>query len=268
MARRALFLGSKAFGLAILRTLVEAAPEVEWQVVHPDDSADGRTALGEFEAYCRERGLPLTIVDRASAANALIVASAADVVMVCGWHFLLPPAVLDSGPRFLGIHNSLLPKYRGGAPLVWAMINGEAKVGSSLFGFTPGMDDGPIYLQVSVEPAADDTIGDVLSALEQRFVAELSRAWRRIATVDGGGGKSRTTPQPPIVHRGVLAMVESTGRSRPREFTTSFAPSPGPIPELLPWRGRGQSISGERACSGPLITGPRDKFYRGRATAC
>jgi methionyl-tRNA formyltransferase len=131
----------------------------------------------------------LAVADSAGAANALVISSAADVVMVCGWYFLLPPAVLESGPCFLGIHNSLLPKYRGGAPLVWAMINGEPRVGSSLFGFTPGMDDGPVHQQVAVEPGADDTVGDVLAALEARFVIELPEAWKRIVAGNAIGAK-------------------------------------------------------------------------------
>ena len=50
-----------------------------------------------------------------------------------------------------GIHNSLLPKYRGGSPLVWQLINSEKVVGSSFFKFTSGMDDGVILDQVKIE---------------------------------------------------------------------------------------------------------------------
>jgi methionyl-tRNA formyltransferase len=187
VSRTAIFLGSKAFGLTILRGLIAAGPEVAWQVIHPDDAADGRTALDGFRAFCIEHDLGLTLVGKAWEANALIAAARPDFVFVCGWYFLLPADLLTSGPRFLGIHNSLLPKYRGGAPLVWAMINGEAQVGSSLFEFTPGMDDGPVYLQVSTAPGSDDGIGEVIEKIEVEFIAALPRAWPRIAAgVDRG----------------------------------------------------------------------------------
>lgn len=182
----AIFLGSKAFGLAILRTLIDAQPDVAWRVIHPADQADSRSALSEFRGFCDVRGLDMTLAANAAAANEAIAGERPDLVVVCGWYFLIPPAVLATS-RFLGIHNSLLPKYRGGAPLVWALINGERRVGSSLFGFTPGMDDGPIYLQVAVEPDPDDTIGSVLAALEQCFVAELLGVWPGIISGENPG---------------------------------------------------------------------------------
>lgn len=183
-APAAVFLGSKSFGLAMLRALIDAGPTLHWRVVHPEDGADSRTALPDFEAFCAERGIPFTSVPRASDAYAAIRAAAPEIVFVCGWYFLIPPALLESGPRFFGIHNSLLPHYRGGAPLVWAMIRGEPRVGSTLFRITPGMDDGPAYLQVSTEPGLEDGIGDVIAAIENRFLDAIPHAWPAIVRGD------------------------------------------------------------------------------------
>lgn len=183
----AIFLGSKAFGLAILRALIVSAPDVIWQIVHPDDTADGRSALDVFRVFCRDRDMPLTVVDGAAQANSLLEEASAGLIMVCGWYHLIPEKVLSSGARVVGIHNSLLPTYRGGAPLVWAMINGESRVGSTLFRITPGLDDGPIYLQVATAPEAEDTIADVLAELEAVFLAALLRCWPALVTGEDEG---------------------------------------------------------------------------------
>jgi methionyl-tRNA formyltransferase len=185
--RRAIFLGSKAFGLAVLRVLMEADPSVSWSVLHPADDQDARSARAAFETYCAERALPLTVTARSKQAYEIIAAEAPDIVFVCGWYFLIPPETLSAGPRFFGIHNSLLPKYRGGSPLVWAMIRGDRVVGSTLFGFTPGMDDGPVYKQVSIEPDGQEGIGDLLARLEQSWLEALPGTWPAVVsgTVSG-----------------------------------------------------------------------------------
>jgi methionyl-tRNA formyltransferase len=82
---------------------------------------------------------------------------------------------------WIGIHNSLLPRYRGGSPLVWQILNGETEAGFSLFQFTPGMDDGPIWAQGSVPIESGDQIGDVLEKLEVATIDTLRRVLPEIA---------------------------------------------------------------------------------------
>lgn len=186
-SRRAIFLGSKSFGLTIFRGLAEADASVSWHVLHPDDRSDSRSSLGEFETACADNGIGFDVTRRSQDAYRAIKATSPELVFVCGWYFLIPTEILESGPRFFGIHNSLLPKYRGGAPLVWAMIQGEPVVGSTLFGITPGMDDGPIYLQVSCEPRPDERIGEVITALEEKYLEALPQAWPEIISGRNSG---------------------------------------------------------------------------------
>lgn len=87
-----------------------------------------------------------------------------DFALVIGWYYLLPKnfcKILKKGAA--GIHGSLLPKYRGNAPLVWAMINGEKKTGVSFFYFDDGVDTGDIISQKSFTIENKDTIKDVLN---------------------------------------------------------------------------------------------------------
>ena len=86
-----------------------------------------------------------------------------DFVLVIGWYYMLPKSFRDLPKKGMaGIHASLLPKYRGNAPLVWAMINGENKTGVSFFYFDEGVDTGDIIGQKSFKIENSDTIADVL----------------------------------------------------------------------------------------------------------
>jgi methionyl-tRNA formyltransferase len=66
-----------------------------------------------------------------------------DAFLVAGWYHMIPKIWRNLAPAY-GLHASLLPDYSGGAPLVWAMINGETKTGVTLFQMDDGVDSGPI----------------------------------------------------------------------------------------------------------------------------
>ncbi|MCX7877349.1 MAG: methionyl-tRNA formyltransferase [Ignavibacteria bacterium] len=82
-----------------------------------------------------------------------------DLIIVAGWFHKVPKAVRELAPKgCIGFHASLLPKYRGGAPLVWAMINGEKETGISLFYFEEGIDEGDIIAQKRIGIEENDNI--------------------------------------------------------------------------------------------------------------
>lgn len=85
-----------------------------------------------------------------------------DLILVMGWYYMVPKPIRDIA-KFgaWGIHASLLPKYAGGAPLVWAIINGEETTGVTLFKLSDGVDDGDIILQKSFKIEFSDTINEV-----------------------------------------------------------------------------------------------------------
>ena len=170
------YLGSKPQGLALLKAL--HTPNDQWRVIHPEDSKDVRSCLDAFQEYARAQMLDLLVAATPSATDAMLADFAPDIVFVCGWYWLLKPVVLSRVPMgFWGAHNSLLPKYRGASPLVWAMIRGEVTVGSTVFRFTPKMDDGPVLHQVCTEVHRNDHVADVLERIQERLVAELPAKW-------------------------------------------------------------------------------------------
>ncbi|MBI4647022.1 MAG: methionyl-tRNA formyltransferase [Bacteroidia bacterium] len=85
-----------------------------------------------------------------------------DVILVLGWYYMVPKSIRNIA-RFgaWGIHASLLPNYAGGAPLVWAIINGEKETGVTLFRLDDGVDDGDIISQRKISIKKYDTIQDV-----------------------------------------------------------------------------------------------------------
>ena len=85
-----------------------------------------------------------------------------DVILVMGWYYMVPAKIRELAKYGAwGIHASLLPKYAGGAPLVWAIINGEKETGVSLFQLSDGVDDGDIIAQEKIDIAPEDTIKEV-----------------------------------------------------------------------------------------------------------
>jgi methionyl-tRNA formyltransferase len=97
-----------------------------------------------------------------------------DLLLALGWYYMVPRQVRESAPLgCAGIHASLLPKYRGWAPIPWAMINGEAKTGVTFFYLNDGVDNGDIIAQerFSIDPS--DTCATVYEKATQASVKIL-----------------------------------------------------------------------------------------------
>lgn len=131
----------------------------------------------DIASFADEQRLPVAILEDSMNNPALfdIVESwKPDAFIVAGWYHMVPKRWRDIAPAY-GLHASLLPDYSGGAPLVWAMINGEAKTGITLFQMSDGVDSGPIAAQAEEPIYDDDTIATLYARIEERGV-ELLRA--------------------------------------------------------------------------------------------
>lgn len=175
---RALFLGSKALGLNVFVCLADAYPGVSWTIIHPDDAGDPRSCIAEFCAMADAKGVAFHVVRGQAEACALVAKLAPEIGFVCGWYWLFSAADIDAFPKGLwGIHNSLLPKFRGGAPLVWTILSGEREVGSTVFRISAGMDDGDVLLQVRIELAPHEDVADALRRINQGLLKRLGDKW-------------------------------------------------------------------------------------------
>jgi methionyl-tRNA formyltransferase len=178
---RILFLGSKALGLRVVQEMHALAPDALTGILTIDDRADSRSVFAEFQSWAAAAAAPLHVATNRKHAEQLVSEIRPDLCFVVGWYWLISPAALASVPAgFLGIHNSLLPRYRGGSPLVWAIIHGETEVGFSLFTFGAGMDDGPVWAVGKTPLGPDDTVADVLARLEVETVRVVRATYPRI----------------------------------------------------------------------------------------
>jgi len=179
MINSAVFLGSKKFGLNLFKALYEADSTVRWTVLCPPDLNDTRTYFSEFQEYAKMKNLDLLTANSPALIEQYALDNKPDVMVVCGYYRILSDRLLDNVTLGVwGIHNSLLPKYRGGSPLVWQLINREKVIGSSFFKFSSGMDDGVILDQVKIKNADTMTIGEASDGIEQAWISKVPNIWK------------------------------------------------------------------------------------------
>ncbi len=171
---RILFMGSAELACPCLdRVLADARDEVVGVVTQPD-RPKGRAlrlspcALG---AHAARRGLPVLAPEKVNAPESLAAlrALAPDLAVVVAYGQFLKPALLGLPPRgCLNVHASLLPKYRGAAPIQWAIARGERETGVTTMFLNARMDAGDIVEQ-AVEPIRpEDTAGALYDRLARR----------------------------------------------------------------------------------------------------
>jgi methionyl-tRNA formyltransferase len=188
-------MGTPAFAVPALRGLVEAGYPVVGVVTQPDrPRGRKRTRVpSPVKQYSLDRGLevwqPLKLTDPSFIG--LLRNIAPDVIVVVAYGRILPPAVLQI-PRLgcINVHASLLPRYRGAAPIHWAIINGEAETGVTTMLMDEGLDTGPVLLQQSIPIGPDDNMGLVHDRLARLGATVLVETLDRL-----GGGRLKARPQ-------------------------------------------------------------------------
>jgi methionyl-tRNA formyltransferase len=174
--KRLLFLGSKEAGLMALRQLVEQLPAGSVPaILCPDDRSDSRSEHENFSTLARQYDLPLHLVTTTQETTELIGRYAPHTVLVHGWYRMIPVAGFPD-IDFLGFHYSPLPRYRGSAPLVWQILNGEEQLGVSFFNLTEGMDDGDLVDQSLFALRPDEDVSDAIRKANE-LVATMLKAF-------------------------------------------------------------------------------------------
>ncbi len=177
---RLIFAGTPEFAALSLQAIVAAGHDVALVLTQPDRPAGRGMALqpSPVKKLALEKGIeifqPLTLKD--VGAQAKIAAVGAEVMVVAAYGLILPQAVLDL-PRFgcLNIHASLLPRWRGAAPIQRALLAGDAETGVCIMQMEAGLDTGPVLLREAFTITPDDTsatLHDRLAALGARLVVE------------------------------------------------------------------------------------------------
>jgi methionyl-tRNA formyltransferase len=180
VSARALFFGSPAFAVPSLDALT-GVTEVVGVVCQPDKPAGRGLTLTPPAVKVRATELGLPVVQptklRTGEFGAWAREQGVDVALVVAYGRILPRDVLDA-PRLgcVNVHASLLPKYRGAAPLTWAVVNGESESGVTLMRLDEGMDTGPTFARVVTPIGAHETAGELGERLA-RLGADAVREW-------------------------------------------------------------------------------------------
>src|SRR5882762_3912255 len=157
------FCGTPAFAVPTLEKLVEAGLAVRLVVTQPDRPKGRGMELAPSPVKQRalQLGLPVSQPDKIKNNDEFreqLAAIKPDAIIVVGYGRIIPPWMLDLPPLGnLNLHGSLLPKYRGAAPIQWAIARGESVTGVTTMRIDTGLDTGDILLQQEIAIAHDDT---------------------------------------------------------------------------------------------------------------
>lgn len=159
---RLIFAGTPEFAAQALKAIIDAGHEVALVLTQPDRPGGRGMALqpSSVKKLALEKGIevfqPLSLKD--AAAQERIAAFGADVMVVAAYGLILPQVVLDM-PRFgcLNIHASLLPRWRGAAPIQRALLAGDEETGVCIMQMEAGLDTGPVLLRAAFPIASDAT---------------------------------------------------------------------------------------------------------------
>lgn len=171
---RIVFMGTPEFAVPSLQALLNADPDTVGRVVGvvtQPDRPKGRghqLAAPPIKLLARQAGLPVLQPVKMKDPDFLdaLCRWTPDVIAVTAFGRILPPVVLDLPPLgCVNVHGSLLPKYRGAAPVQWAIINGEIETGITTMLMDPGLDTGPMLLQETIPIHPTDTAGDLAARL-------------------------------------------------------------------------------------------------------
>ncbi|HEY3280813.1 MAG TPA: methionyl-tRNA formyltransferase [Armatimonadota bacterium] len=177
---RVVCMGTPDFAVPLLEGLLERGHEVAAVVCQPDKPVGRKRELTPppMKVAALAHGLPVLqpTTARSRSFQARVRELAPRAVVYAAYGKILPQSFLDIPPEgCLNIHASLLPLYRGAAPIQWAIMNGEAETGVSIMRAEAGLDTGPVLLQ-RAEPIRDDdtagTLFDRLASLGGRMMLE------------------------------------------------------------------------------------------------
>ena len=165
-AARVLFAGTPEFALASLQALTGSGIMPLAVLTQPDRPAGRgkRLTASPVKRFALEHGIevlqPTTLKDPDAAAQ--ISAFEPDILVVAAYGLILPQGVLDIPAKgCLNVHASLLPRWRGAAPIQAAILAGDAETGVSLMSMTAGLDCGPVFVEEALAIGAEETAGEL-----------------------------------------------------------------------------------------------------------
>ncbi len=229
---RVVFMGTPDFAEASLRRLIADGFEICAVYTQPD-KAKGRgmeLSVSPVKACALEHGIP--VIQPTTFRDEQVVdqlrAFSADIIAVVAYGKILPDTVLASARLgAVNLHGSILPKYRGAAPIQWAVLNGDRETGVTTFHLVADMDAGDIIYTEKTEIGEFETSGELYDRLKVIGAGLLSRTLR-----DLDSGTAPRTPQNPEEATYVTRLDKSMS---PIDWTKSAREIVKWIYGLQPW---------------------------------
>ncbi len=174
---RIVFFGTPAFAAGMLKVLIEEKYQVVLAVTQPDKPVGRKKIIQRtpVAALADEHGIPVLQPVRLSLGADEVLAYEPDLIVTCAYGQFVPSKILNA-PKLgaLNVHPSLLPRYRGGAPIQRAIMNGDEKTGVCLMEMIKQMDAGRVYARTETPVYPDETGSELFDRLE-KISADLLR---------------------------------------------------------------------------------------------
>ncbi len=245
---RILFMGTPAFAVASLRRLVEDGHDVCGVFTQPDKPKNRGMKLqfSPVKEYAAEREIPVFQPLKMRDAETLktVRKLAPELIVVAAYGKILPEEILNF-PRYgsINVHSSLLPAYRGAAPINWAILNGEAETGVSIMYMAQGVDSGDVIRTAKTAIDPDENALELTERLALLGAQALSETIPTLAD-----GTASRTPQDEKQH--TYAPMLSRELS-PIDWTQSARKIHDQVRGLIPW-----------PCATAELAGKSFKVYR------
>lgn len=258
------FAGTPVFAVAALEAILGAGYDVPLVLTQPDRPKGRGLALqpSPVKTAAMARGLPVLQPAslKTAEARAPIVAIPVDVLVVAAYGLILPPAILE-WPRHgaINIHASLLPRWRGAAPIHRAILAGDPQSGVTIMKMDAGLDTGPMIRSVAVSIGGRESTGSLHDKLAAAGAAAIVATLQDLART----GVVSSTPQPAEgvtyaakIERREAAIDWSAPAQLVDRQVRAFDPGPGAYTQLRneTWKiWRGEAVEAEPAEPGTVL---------------
>ena len=178
---RLVVMGTGPFAVPMLKSLIAGPHQVAAVITRPTPAPKGRekTPLNPMRDAAGEGGLQIFSPDSVNTdeARKLLASLQPDLLVVCDFGQILSPETLAAAPLGgINLHGSLLPKYRGAAPVQWTLLNGDAETGVSVIHMTPRLDGGPVLATRKTSVGPDETMPQLEARLANLGIPAVSEA--------------------------------------------------------------------------------------------
>ncbi|HXI41941.1 MAG TPA: methionyl-tRNA formyltransferase [Bryobacteraceae bacterium] len=230
---RLIFMGTPAFAVPTLEA-VASKHEVISVITQPDRPKGRGQEVTPSPVKQAAEGLGLQVYQperiKRPEAQGHLAALAPEIMIVVGYGQIIPQAVISIAPRgIVNVHASLLPKYRGAAPIQWAIVNGETRTGVTTMQITAGLDTGDILLERETEIGSEETaveLGERLSVMGAELLIETLDGLVRSAITPRKQDDAQASYAPILKKEdGAISWAEPAGAIHNR------------VRGLLPWPG-------------------------------